>query len=147
MKFFTDPVYSNKNDALLLEQQANFNRLDRVLQDFIEGCARNQTTLDQLIQRGSLGVTTHIDSKMEALEQSVEVNVSSGTSQLQDNIASRLQELTHSRIEKEKHDRLLGSLEHETMNVRWNHIIDNHDHTFSWIFDHQHSNRDADKQV
>jgi hypothetical protein len=84
---------------------------------------------------------------MEALEQSVEVSVSSGTNLLQDNISSRLQELTHNRIEKEEHDRLLESLKHETMKVRRNHIMDNHDDTFSWIFHPQHSNSDADNQV
>ncbi|QKX56752.1 uncharacterized protein TRUGW13939_03859 [Talaromyces rugulosus] len=136
----------NKNDALLLEQHANFDKLDRALQGFVECCARNQTTLDQLIQRGFLTVTTHIGSKMEALAQSVEVSISSGTNQLQDNISSRLQELAYNRIEKEEHDRLLGSLKHETMNVRRNHIIVNHDDTFSWIFHPQHGNSDAGNQ-
>jgi hypothetical protein len=92
-------------------------------------------------------MTTHIDSKIDALEQSVETSLSSGTSHLQDNISSRLQELTHNRIEKEEHDRLLGSLKHETMNLRRNHIIDNHDDIFSWIFHPQQNNSDASNQV
>ncbi|KAF4177918.1 hypothetical protein CNMCM8927_008970 [Aspergillus lentulus] len=136
----------SQNDALLLEQQVNFNSLDRALQGFIECCARNQTTLDQLIQRGFLTMTTHIDSKLGALEQSVETSLSSGRSQLQDNILSRLQELTHNRIEKEEHERLLGSLHYETMKARRNHIIANHDDTFSWIFHPQRSNSDANNQ-
>lgn len=92
-------------------------------------------------------MTTHIDSKLGALEQSVETSLSSGRSQLQDNILSRLQELTHNRIEKEEHERLLGSLHYETMKARRNHIIANHDDTFSWIFHPQRSNSDANNQV
>ncbi|OKL57442.1 hypothetical protein UA08_07168 [Talaromyces atroroseus] len=132
----------SQSDAILLERQVNFNSLDQALQGLIKCCACEQKTRDQLIQRGFLNMATHIDSKLGALEQSVETHLSIGRSQLQDNILSRLQELTH---EKE-HERLLGSLHYEKMNARRNHISVNHDDTFSWIFPPQHSNSNANMQ-
>lgn len=51
---------------------------------------------------------------METLEQSVEASFFSGTSELQDNISSRLQEHTLNRIENQEHE-LLESLKHGAM--------------------------------
>lgn len=92
-------------------------------------------------------MTRHIDGKIEALEQSVEASFSSGTNQLQNNISSRLQEFTLNQFEKEEHEMLLGSLKYETMNVRRNHIMDNYDDTFSWIFHPQHGKSESNNQV
>lgn len=90
---------------------------------------------------------THIDNKAKALEQLFKAIVSSESNQVQDNISSRLRDLTLKQLDKEEHERLLGSFTHENMNARRNLITENHDDTFTWIFYPEYANNDTDNQV
>lgn len=138
---------SNKNDALLIQQRSDFASLDKLLQGFIQARARDQAALDQLIHGESAAVRAHIDDKAKTLKQSFEATISSKSSQVQDKISSRLQDMTLNQTNKEEHERLLGSLKHETMNARRNRILDNHDETLSWIFHVEHADNVTDDQV
>ncbi|CEJ62404.1 hypothetical protein PMG11_10904 [Penicillium brasilianum] len=125
----------NKNDAILIQQLSNYDKLDTTLQGFIEARSRNQTALEQLINSESAAVKAHIDGKTRGLAQSFKAVVSSESSQVQDNISSQIQDLTLYQTSKEERERLLGSFRYETLNARRNQIPTNHDDTFSWVFD------------
>jgi hypothetical protein len=131
-------LYSNKNDAILIQQQADFDKLDQILQGFIQARAHDQTTLDQLIRSESAAVKIHVDNNTKALKQSLKVIISSESNQVQ----ARLQDLTLNQISKEEHERLLGSFKHDSMNARRNQILKNHHDTLSWIFNTGYVDKD-----
>lgn len=132
-------MYSNKNDAILIQQQADFNKLDKILQGFIQARAHDQTALGQLIRSESAAVKIHVDNNTKALKQSLEVIISSESNQVQ----ARLQDLTLNQICKEEHEQLLGSFKHDSMNARRNQILKNHNDTLSWIFNTDYVDNDA----
>lgn len=136
-------MYSNKNDAILIQQQADFDKLDQILQGFIQARAHDQTALDQLIRSESAAVKIHVDNNTKALKQSLKVIVSSESNQVQ----ARLQDLTLNQISKEEHERLLGSFKHDSMNTRRNQILKNHNDTLSWIFNTGYVDKDATREV
>lgn len=136
-------MYSNKNDAILIQQQADFDKLDQILQGFIQARARDQTALDQLVRSESAAVKIHVDNNAKALKQSLKVIISSESTQVQ----ARLQDLVLNLISKEEHERLLGSFKYHSMNARRNQILQNHNDTLSWIFDTGYVDKDVTREV
>jgi hypothetical protein len=136
-------LYSNKNDAILIQQQTDFDKLDQILQGFIQARAHDQTALDQLIRSESAAVKIHVDNTTKALKQSLKVIISSESNQVQ----ARLQDLTLNQLSKEEHERLLGGFKHDSMNARRNQILKNHNDTLSWIFNTGYVDKDATREV
>ncbi|KAJ6032484.1 hypothetical protein N7540_003216 [Penicillium herquei] len=107
-EYHSQKFYSNKNDALHIQQNEGFDRLETVFRSFIEARALDQTALKQLICSESTAMKMHIDKRTESLVIS-------------------MQKLSI-------HEKLLGSLKHGAMNSRRNLIKENHENTLSWIF-------------
>ncbi|KAM4058922.1 hypothetical protein HRG_008201 [Hirsutella rhossiliensis] len=133
----------NKSDAILIQQQNDFDELDTILRGFVQACGRGQTSLDKLIRNESTSVKAHIRSETAHLQHSLNTSIVAESGRVQGHVSSRLEELTLRETEKQEHERLLGSLRYETMNERRNQIQSCHQGTFQWIF---HSRKDDDRE-
>ncbi|OOQ84423.1 hypothetical protein PEBR_30443 [Penicillium brasilianum] len=117
----------NKNDAILIQQLSDFDKLDTTLQALLKPVPATKQ-----LSNSSL--------------KSFKAVVSSESSQVQDNISAQIQNLTLNQTSKEERERLLGSFRYGTMNARRNQIPTTHDDTFSWIFDAVNAENGTDSQ-
>lgn len=133
-------MHSNKNDAILIQQQNDFNELNTVLQGFVQACGRGQTCLYKLIQTESSSAKAHVSSEATHLQQSLNTSIVTESSRVQGHIYSCLEALALIEVEKQEHETLLGSLRYETLNERRNQIKSPHGETFQWIFHTKENN-------
>lgn len=141
--------YSERTDAIELQQSRNFDNLDQKLQLFISQYASGHTKLVELFKNNELCIAEHMSKTTMQSEMAVKAHISKGisTSELsvKDHVTNKVdaaaeritlltKEVNGQAINEKQRERLLQSIKFPGMNERRSHLSDSHEGTFEWIF-------------
>jgi len=137
-----------KMDALQLQQQEDFDKLDATLRAFIQQVAAGQTSLSQLVIHESTAVKAHITTAATQIVQAVETHVSEriasneqsvmghiGTTagRVESTLSNQMRQMDLQANDERVRERFLASLKFPEMNARRNQVPTSFPRTFFWV--------------
>ncbi|KAK4152968.1 hypothetical protein C8A00DRAFT_34300 [Chaetomidium leptoderma] len=153
-----------RSDAILLHQDSGFEKLDASLRRFIAAFAAGETRLAGLIGDQSESVKEHVtletgqlrddlythmaseSGKTHVVLSEMSARVTSEVSQTRRELSLKFKETAAAQASEAEHQRLLKSLEYETMNERRNQVVESYRDTFHWIFGPSHDSTSLDAE-
>ncbi|ROV92860.1 hypothetical protein VSDG_06406 [Cytospora chrysosperma] len=140
----------DESQANAIQYRDDFANLDRTLQDFVKQYAEGQRTLSGLLQANfqtikdqvtkesdttRQEVTAHITNELLSHHKGIEDKITTGTTQVPQEIVDSLREELRLKDGMEERQRLLESLKYPETNARYNKISETCPDTFKWVFD------------
>ncbi|KAH8759110.1 hypothetical protein F5882DRAFT_366438, partial [Hyaloscypha sp. PMI_1271] len=120
----------NQNDAATLEQEAEFQKLDGILQKFIRAYVQGQSQLRNLISDEFWATQALISAANEATNRQIEAE----SHKTREHVTTTQAATDSRRDQQVQRQQLLDGLYDRDMNARRNQIEKRHTDTFSWVF-------------
>ncbi|KAK3368755.1 hypothetical protein B0H63DRAFT_565390 [Podospora didyma] len=131
----------NKENAIMVQQQQDFNNINATLRQFIGALAEGETRMEVLLGREATSIKNHVTKTADTLQQTVVGQLASESKATRAEVSLAIRDIESGIVRSEVrgadkaiHDRLLQSLKYPTLNERRKQIVDPYAKTFQWVY-------------